>query len=132
MPKRKKARNKQKAQPTHTPHPHNEKAPPRFPRTPPKFRKKRDCTLQVSRVHKCQVSAHPNLHPEVSQCAQIQGFGLSKTTLQVSTYPIKHPEFHNTPKSEVSDYPKQPSKFPPIQQSTPSFTMRQNPRFRTI
>ena len=26
----------------------------------------------------------PTKHPEVSQCAKIQGFGLSKTTLQVS------------------------------------------------
>ena len=35
-------------------------------------------------MHRCQVSARSNLHPEVSQCAKIQGFGLSKTTLQVS------------------------------------------------
>lgn len=59
---------------------------------PPKFRQNHDCTLQVSHVHRCQVSARSNLHPEVSQCAKIQGFGLSKTTLQVSTYPTKHPE----------------------------------------
>lgn len=77
----------------------------------PKFRKYHDCTLQVSHVHRCQVSTHPTKHPEVSQCAQIQGFGLSKTTLQVSTYPIKPPKFHNTLKSKVSDYPKRPSKF---------------------
>ena len=57
-------------------------------------------------------SFHPTKHPEVSQCAKIQGFGLSKTTLQVPTYPIKPPKFHNTLKSKVSDYPKHPSKFP--------------------
>lgn len=59
---------------------------------PPKFRQNHDCTLQVSHVHRCQVSARSNLHPEVSQYAKIQGFGLSKTTLQVSTHPTKHPE----------------------------------------
>ena len=39
-----------------------------------------------------QVSTYPTKHPEVSQCVKIRGFGLSKTTLQVSTYPTKHPE----------------------------------------
>ena len=57
---------------------------PKFPRIPPKFRKYHDCTLQVSHVHRCQVSARPNLYPEVSQYAKLQGFWLSKTTLQVS------------------------------------------------
>ena len=84
MPKRKKAKNLQKEQPTRTPHPHNEKAPRSFHEYTPKFRKYHDCTLQVSHVHRCQVSARSNLHPEVSQCAKIRGFGLSKTTLQVS------------------------------------------------
>ena len=88
---------------------------------PPKFRKYHDCTLQVSHVHRCQVSTHSTKHPEVSQCAKIQGFGLSKTTLQVSTHPTKHPEFRNAPKSKVSDYLKRPSNFPPTQQSTPKF-----------
>ena len=69
---------------------------------PPKFRQNHDCTLQVSHVHRCQVSAHPNLHPEVSQCAQIQGLGLSKTTLRVSqclpqsqTYTLQLPSLQN-------------------------------------
>ena len=31
------------------------------------------------------------------------------------------PKFHNSPKSKVSDYLKQPTKFPPTQQSTPKF-----------
>ena len=105
----------------------------------PKFRKYHDCTLQVSHVHRCQVSTYSTKHPEVSQCAKIQGFGLSKTTFQVSTYPTKHPKvsqcakiqgfglsktslqvstypikppkFRNTPKSKVSGYLKRPSKF---------------------
>ena len=68
----------------------------------PKFRKYHDCTLQVSHVHRCQVSARSNLHPEVSKCAQIQGLGLSKTTLRVSqclpqsqTYTLQFPSLQN-------------------------------------
>ena len=68
----------------------------------PKFRKYHDCTLQVSHVHRCQVSARSNLHPEVSQCAQIQGLRLSKTTLRVSqclpqsqTYTLQFPSLQN-------------------------------------
>ena len=138
MPKRLNTLKRNKRQPTHTPHPHN-KIHPKFPRMPPKFRQNHDCTLQVSHVHRCQVSTYSTKHPEVSQCAKIQGFGLSKTTFQVSTYPTKHPKvsqcakiqgfglsktslqvstypikppkFHNTLKSKVSDYPKRPSKF---------------------
>lgn len=90
----------------------------------PKFRKYHDCTLQVSHVHRCQVSTYPTRHPEVSQCAQIQGFGLSKTTLQVSTYPIKPPKFHNTLKSKVSDYPKRPSKFRDVYPSPQTDTLQ--------
>ena len=92
MPKRLNTLKRKKRQTTHTPHPHHKKTPSKFPRMPPKFRQNHDCTLQVSHVHRCQVSTYPTKHPEVSQCAKIQGFGLSKTTLQVSTYPTKHPE----------------------------------------
>lgn len=113
MPKREKAKNIQKEQPTHTPHPHN--------KIPPKFRQSHDCTLQVSHVHRCQVSTYPTKHPEVSQCAKIRGFGLPKMPLQVSTHPTKHPKFRNALKSKVSDYPKRPSKFPPTQRSSPKF-----------
>ena len=113
MPKRKKAKNLQKEQPTHTPHPHN--------KIPPKFRQKHDCTLQVSHVHRCQVSARSNLHPEVSQCVKIQGFGLPKRPSKFPPTQQSTPKFHNALKSEVSDYLKRPSKFPPTQQSTPKF-----------
>lgn len=77
-PKRKKAKNLQKEQPTRTLHPPN--------KIPPKFRKYHDCTLQVSLVYRCQVSTYPTKHPEVSQYAKIQSFGLPITTLQVSLY----------------------------------------------
>ena len=93
MPKRLNTLKRKKRHPMHTPHPHNENAPRSFHEYTPKFRKYHDCTLKVSHVHRCQVSTYPTKHPEVSQCAKIQGFGL----------------------------PKRPSKFPPIQQSTPKF-----------
>ena len=102
MPKRLNTLKRKKRQTTHTPHPHHKKTPSKFPRMPPKFRQNHDCTLQVSQCAKIQgfglskttlqVSTYPTKHPEVSQCAKIRGFGLSKTTLQVSTYPTKHPE----------------------------------------
>lgn len=60
----------------HTPHPHN-KIHPEVSQIP-------RLHTPSSHVHRCQVSARSNLHPEVSQCAQIQGLGLSKTTLRVS------------------------------------------------
>lgn len=92
-PKRKKAKNLQKEQPTRTPHPHN-KIPPKFPRIHP------------------EVSQIPRLHTPSFSCAKMPSF----RTLQQST-----PKFRNALKSKVSDYLKRPSKFPPIQQSTPKF-----------
>ena len=88
---------------------------------PPKFRQNHDCTLQVSLVHRCQVSAYPTKHPEVSQCAKIQGFGLPKRLSKFPPTQQSTPKFHHALKSEVSDYLKRPSKFPPTQQSTPKF-----------
>lgn len=104
MPKRKKAKNLQKEQPTHTPHPHNENAPRSIHEYTPKFRKYHDCTLQVS--------THPTKHPEVSQCAKLQGFGQPKTTLQVSTYPTKHPEVSQYAKIQSFGLPKTTLRVP--------------------
>ena len=97
---------RKKRQPTHTPHPHNENAPRSFHEYTPKFRQNHDCTLQVSHVHRCQVSTYPTKHPEVSQCAKIQSFGQPKTTLQVSTYPTKHPEVSQYAKIQSFGLPK--------------------------
>ena len=115
MPKRLNTLKKKKRQTTHTPHPHN--------KMPPKFRQNHDCTLQVSLVHRCQVSTHPTRHPEVSQCAKIQGFGQPKTTLQVSTYPTKHPEVSQYAKIQSFGLPKTtlqvstyPTKHPEVSQ----------------
>ena len=113
MPKRLNTLKRKKRQTTHTPHPHH--------KLPPKFRQNHDCTLQVSLVHRCQVSAYPTKHPEVSQCAKIQGFGLPKRLSKFPPTQQSTPKFHHALKSEVSDYLKRPSKFPPTQQSTPKF-----------
>lgn len=113
MPKRLNTLKRKKRQTTHTPHPHH--------KIPPKFRQNHDCTLQVSLVHRCQVSAYPTKHPEVSQCAKIQGFGLPKRLSKFPPTQQSTPKFHHALKSEVSDYLKRPSKFPPTQQSTPKF-----------
>ena len=68
---------RKKRQPTHTPHPHNEKASRSFENT----------TIAHSKFLMCIDAKFPHTptkHPEVSQCAKIRGFGLSKTTLKVS------------------------------------------------
>ena len=103
MPKRLNTLKRKKRQTTHTPHPHH--------KIPPKFRQNHDCTLQVSLVHRCQVSAYPTKHPEVSQCAKIQGFGLPKRLSKFPPTQQSTPKFHHALKSEVSDYLKRPSKF---------------------
>lgn len=115
MPKREKAKNLQKEQPTRTPHPHNENAPRSFHEYTPKFRKYHACTLQVSHVHRCQVSTYATKHTEVSQCAKIRGFGLPKRPSKFPPIQQSTPKFHNALKSKVSDNLKRPSKFPPIQ-----------------
>lgn len=93
MPKREKAKNIQKEQPTHTPHPHNENAPEVSTNTPRSFA---NTTIAHSKFLMCIDAKFP--------------------PTQQST-----PKFRNVQKSEVSNYLKRPSKFPPIQQSTPKF-----------
>lgn len=103
-----------------THHTHTTKIPRSFHEYTPKFRKYHDCTLQVSHVHRCQVSTHPTKHPEVSQCAQIQGFGLPKRPSKFPPIQQSTPKFHNTLKSKVSDYLKRPSKFRDVYPSPPN------------
>lgn len=119
-PKRLNTLKRKKRQLMHTPHPHNN-IPPKFPRMPPKFRQNHDCTLQVSHVHRCQVSARSNLHPEVSQCAKSEVSDYLKRPSKFPPTQQSTPKFRNALKSEVSDYLKRLSKFPPTQQSTPKF-----------
>ena len=93
MPKRKKAKNLQKEQPTRTPHPHNKIHPEVSTNTPRSFA---NTTIAHSKFLMCIDAKFPHAL-------------------------ICTPKFRNAPKSKVSDYLKQPSKFPPIQQSTPKF-----------
>lgn len=92
MPKRLNTLKRKKRQPTHTPHPHNKIHPEVPTNTPRSFA---NTTIAHSKFPMCIDAKFPHTptkHPEVSQCAKIRGFGLSKTTLQVSTHPTKHPE----------------------------------------
>lgn len=84
MPKREKAKNIQKEQPTHTPHPHNKIHPEVSTNTPRSFA---NTTIAHSKFLMCIDAKFP--------------------PTQQST-----PKFRNTPKSKVSGYLKQPSKFP--------------------
>ena len=93
MPKREKAKNLQKEQPTHTPHPHNKIHPEVSTNTPRSFA---NTTIAHSKFLMCIDAKFP--------------------PTQQST-----PKFRNTLKSKVSDNLKRPSKFPPTQQSTPKF-----------
>ena len=93
MPKRKKAKNLQKEQPTRTPHPHNKIHPEVSTNTPRSFA---NTTIAHSKFLMCIDAKFPHAL-------------------------ICTPKFHNALKSKVSDYLKRPSKFPPIQQSTPKF-----------
>lgn len=93
MPKREKAKNLQKEQPTHTPHPHNKIHPEVSTNTPRSFA---NTTIAHSKFLMCIDAKFPHT-------------------------PICTPKFRNTLNSKVSDYLKRPSKFPPTQQSTPKF-----------
>lgn len=93
MPKREKAKNIQKEQPTHTPHPHNKIHPEVSTNTPRSFA---NTTIAHSKFLMCIDAKFPHAL-------------------------ICTPKFRNALKSKVSDYLKRPSKFPPTQQSTPKF-----------
>ena len=93
MPKREKAKNLQKEQPTHTPHPHNKIHPEVSTNTPRSFA---NTTIAHSKFLMCIDAKFPHAL-------------------------ICTPKFRNVLKSKVSDYLKRPSKFPPTQQSTPKF-----------
>lgn len=83
MPKRLNTLKRKKRQPTHTPHPHNEKAPRSFHKCPRSFAK---TTIAHSKFLMCIDAKFP--------------------PTQQST-----PKFRNVLKSKVSDYLKRPSKF---------------------
>ena len=63
-------------------------------------------------MHRCQVSTYATKHTEVSQCAKIRGFGLPKRPSKFPPIQQSTPKFRNALKSKVSGYLKQPSEFP--------------------
>jgi|GEM_PF-3210664 len=114
MPKREKAKNIQKEQPTHTPHPHNEKAPRSFANT----------TIAHSKFLMCIDAKFPPTQQSTPKFRNALNSKVSDYLKQPSKFPPTQqstPKFRNVQKSKVSDYLKRPSKFPPTQQSTPKF-----------
>ena len=114
MPKREKAKNIQKEQPTRTPHPHNEKAPRSFAKT----------TIAHSKFLMCIDAKFPPTQQSTPKFRNAPKSKVSDYLKQPSKFPPTQqstPKFRNALKSKVSDYLKRPSKFPPTQQSTPKF-----------
>ena len=114
MPKRKKAKNLQNEQPTHTPHPHNEKAPRSFAQT----------TIAHSKFLMCIDAKFPQTPictPKFRNAPKSEVSDYLKRLFKFPPTQQSTPKFRNALKSEVSDYLKRPSKFPPTQQSPPKF-----------
>lgn len=121
MPKREKAKNIQKEQPTHTPHPHNENAPEVSTNTPRSFA---NTTIAHSKFLMCIDAKFPHTPICTPKFRNALKSKVSDDLKRPSKFPPTQqstPKFHNVQKSKVSDYLKQPSKFPPTQQSTPKF-----------
>ena len=105
MPKREKAKNSQKEQPTHTPHPHNEKAPRSFANT----------TIAHSKFLMCIDAKFPPTQQSTPKFRNALKSKVSDYPKRPSKFPPTQqstPKFRNTLKSKVSDYPKRPFKFP--------------------
>ena len=117
MPKREKAKNIQKEQPTHTPHPHNEKAPRSFANT----------TIAHSKFLMCIDAKFPHTPICTPKFRNVQKSEVSDYLKRPSKFsPIQQstPKFRNTPKSKVSGYLKQPSKFPYTHEVRESLTIQ--------
>ena len=104
MPKREKAKNIQKEQPTRTPHPHNEKAPRSFAKT----------TIAHSKFLMCIDAKFPPTQQSTPKFRNALKSKVSDYLKRPSKFPPTQqstPKFRDTLKSKVSDYPKRPSKF---------------------
>lgn len=104
-PKRKKAKNIQKEQPTHTPRPHNENAPRSFVNT----------TIAHSKFRMCIDAKFPPTQQSTPKFRNTLKSKVSDYLKRPSKFPPTQqstPKFHNVPKSKVSGYLKRPSKFP--------------------
>ena len=105
MPKRLNTLKRKKRQTTHTPHPHNEKAPRSFANT----------TIVHSKFLMCIDAKFPPTQqstPKFHNAPKSKVSGYLKRPSKFPPTQQSTPKFHNALKSKVSDYLKRPSKFP--------------------
>ena len=104
MPKRLNTLKRKKRQTTHTPHPHNKKAPRSFANT----------TIAHSKFLMCIDAKFPHALICTPKFRNVQKSKVSDYLKRPSKFPPTQqstPKFRNTPKSKVSGYLKHPSKF---------------------
>ena len=104
MPKRLNTLKRKKRQTTHTPHPHNKKAPRSFANT----------TIAHSKFLMCIDAKFPHALICTPKFRNALNSKVSDYLKRPSKFPPTQqstPKFHNTLKSKVSDYPKRPFKF---------------------
>ena len=104
-PKRLNTLKRKKRQPTHTPHPHNEKAPRSFANT----------TIAHSKFLMCIDAKFPPIQQSTPKFRNAPKSKVSDYLKQPSKFPPTQqsaPKFRNAPKSKVSGNLKRPSKFP--------------------
>ena len=104
MPKRLNTLKRKKRQTTHTPHPHNKKAPRSFANT----------TIAHSKFLMCIDAKFPPTQQNTPKFRNMQKSKVSDYLKRPSKFPPTQqstPKFHNEPKSKVSGYLKRPSKF---------------------
>ena len=95
---------RKKRQTTHTPHPHNKKAPRSFANT----------TIAHSKFLMCIDAKFPHALICTPKFRNVQKSKVSDYLKRPSKFPPTQqstPKFRNTPKSKVSGYLKHPSKF---------------------
>ena len=117
MPKRLNTLKRKKRQPTHTPHPHNEKAPRSFANT----------TIAHSKFLMCIDAKFPPTQQSTPKFRNALKSKVSDYLKCPSEFPPTQqstPKFHNAPKSKVSDYLKQPSKFRDVYPSPQTDTLQ--------
>ena len=105
MPKRLNTLKRKKRQTTHTPHPHNEKAPRSFANT----------MIAHSKFLMCKDAKFPPTQQSTSKFRNALKSKVSDYLKRPSKFPPTQQstsKFRNVPKSKVSDYLKRPSEFP--------------------
>ena len=117
MPKRLNTLKRKKRQTTHTPHPHNEKAPRSFANT----------TIAHSKFLMCIDAKFPPIQQSAPKFHNVPKSKVSDYLKRLSKFPPTQqstPKFHNVPKSKVSDYLKRPSKFRDVYPSPQTDTLQ--------